>query len=162
MTRKGHMPKFTKVRRRKFLWLLEEGAMISKAAEAVGVSRQAIHKARKRDAEFDKAITEALGASVSVLEDEATRRALHGIDKPITYQGEITATFKEYSDTLLLRLLETRAPDRWKPRSATEVSGQLKTNELHPLEMAQRLTAILARASSRNEAPSTVKTAADA
>ena len=36
------------------------------------------------------------------LDAEINRRAVEGVDHPIIYKGEITATYKQYSDNLLM------------------------------------------------------------
>ena len=39
---------------------------------------------------------------VGLMEAEADRRAIEGIDHPVIHQGKITATYKQYSDNLLM------------------------------------------------------------
>ena len=51
---------------------------------------------------------------VSLLEDEAYRRAVKGINKGVYYRGEKIAVEKEYSDSLLALLLRANAPDKYK------------------------------------------------
>jgi hypothetical protein len=58
----------------------------------------------------------ALELGTDALEDEAVRRAYHGNDRPVTFQGKVTDTFKEYSDNLLMFMLKARRPDKFKER----------------------------------------------
>jgi hypothetical protein len=43
------------------------------------------------------------------LEEEAIRLAVHGVDGPVSCQGRIVGYTKEYSDYLLIKLLEANA-----------------------------------------------------
>ena len=51
-----------------------------------------------------------------VLEPEAIRRAVEGVEKAVYYQGEPVGTVREYSDTLLIFLLKGWKSDRYKER----------------------------------------------
>ena len=58
-----------------------------------------------------------------MLEDEAVRRAKDGVRRPLVYKGKQVYIQGEpiyqieYSDHLVIRLLEANAPDKWKPRT---------------------------------------------
>lgn len=58
------------------------------------------------------------------LEDEAIRRASQGTLKPVFYQGVQCGEVREYSDTLMMFMLKARRPERFKERSATELTGK--------------------------------------
>lgn len=78
---------------------------------------------READSDFAAAWDRAKAIGMDALEDEATRRAFEGIDKPIVHQGVITDTIKEYSDTLAIFLLKGGKPEKYKDR--VEHSGQV-------------------------------------
>ena len=40
--------------------------------------------------------------ALGTLEKEINRRAIEGVDHPVIHQGVITATYKQYSDNLLM------------------------------------------------------------
>ena len=42
------------------------------------------------------------------MEDEAVRRAVEGVPRPVFYQGQIVGAVQEYSDELLIRMLKAR------------------------------------------------------
>lgn len=68
---------------------------------------------------------DALGPLVlNILEDEAHRRAVDGVDKPVWQGGKKMGTVKEYSDTLMIVLLKARAPEKYKDRVQNEVVGK--------------------------------------
>ena len=113
------MSKLTPQKRAKFIAALRETCNVTKAAESVAMSRQGVYQARDNDAEFAKAWQGALEEAVDLLEAEAQRRAFSGVDKPVTYQGRITATYREYSDTLAFFLLRAHRPEKYRERSET-------------------------------------------
>lgn len=65
----------------------------------------------------------ALRDASRCIEDEAVRRAVEGIRKPVRYKGRIVGHVQEYSDTLLLALLRAYEPERFHERSSVEHSG---------------------------------------
>lgn len=52
----------------------------------------------------------AYDAGVEMLEDEATRRAVHGVEKPVYQGGVLIGSVTEYSDTLLSFALRGKNP----------------------------------------------------
>jgi hypothetical protein len=113
--------RLTQLLLQKFLELLaENGGIVVDAADALNVSRTALYARRNEDEEFAAAWDEAVDRGIDVIEDEARRRALVGVDKPVTYQGEITDTYKEKSDFCLGLVLRAH---RAKYRNRTEISG---------------------------------------
>ena len=66
---------------------------------------------------------EAPQRAADMLEDEAVRRAKDGVRRPLVYKGKQVYIQGEpiyqieYSDHLVIRLLEANAPDKWKPRT---------------------------------------------
>ena len=51
---------------------------------------------------FEKRYTAARLQYLELMEAEADRRAIEGIDHPVVHKGKITATYKQYSDNLLM------------------------------------------------------------
>jgi recombinational DNA repair ATPase RecF len=51
-------------------------------------------------------------------EDEVYRRAFEGFDHPVSYEGEITTTYKAYSDNLAMFFLKGLRPDRYRDNQA--------------------------------------------
>lgn len=119
-------------RREKFIEHLRKTCNVSEAAKVAGVARRSAYEWRDADPAFAADWDEAEQEAADKLEREAWRRAVEGTDKPIAYQGEITATFKEYSDRMLELLLKAHRPEKFKDRVATEHSGSIATT---PAEM---------------------------
>lgn len=106
-----------------FLAALSEGLSVTGACIKASLPRQTAYDWRSADKEFAAAWDSALEEGTDRLEDEARRRAYEGTDKPVTHQGAITATYKEYSDTLMVLLLKARRPAQYRERISQEVSG---------------------------------------
>jgi hypothetical protein len=56
----------------------------------------------------------------AALENEAVRRAYHGVEKPVFYKGEVCGYTQDYSDTLLIFLLKARKPEVYREGSRAE------------------------------------------
>lgn len=99
-----------------FLEQFKASGNVSSAARAVGLHRDTHYEWLKTDPAYALAFKDAEEAAIDVLETEARRRALLGIDKPIYFQGKKVDTIKEYSDTLLIFLLKGRRPEVYRER----------------------------------------------
>lgn len=109
-----------------FLKNLEQHGIVSEACAAAGITRQAAYKRRRKFKKFRKRWKWAMQNANDLLEREARRRAVHGVDKPLTYKGKVYDTVKEFSDVLLIFLMKGRDPDRWRDRVSVKQSGRLK------------------------------------
>jgi hypothetical protein len=106
----------TAKKRAKLLAAFGDGLSVAVAAQRAGVGRSTAYDWRARDPEFAKAWDEAIETGTDVLEDEAVRRAVHGTDEPVFFQGQACGTVRRYSDTLLIFMLKARRPDKFKER----------------------------------------------
>lgn len=125
--------------RQKFFDTLAATGSVTEACKAAGVSRTAVYVLRDKDEVFKGQWDVAAKLGADALEDEAVRRAMEGIDKPIVWQGEIMQdtivdnatgevksvprTVKEFDNGLLKFLLAANKPDKFKNRTAVEESG---------------------------------------
>lgn len=91
-----------------FLSELAEHGLETRAAKSAGSSLTTIRRHAQTDPDFMIQIELAKEEAADHLEAEARRRAISGIEKPVTFQGVITDTYKEYSDSLLAKLLTGR------------------------------------------------------
>ena len=96
---------------------------MSEAARKIGLARSSVYEWRDADAAFAAAWSDAEQEAADKLEREAWRRAVDGVNKPVTFQGAITATYLEYSDRLLELLLKAHRPEKFKERVSSELSG---------------------------------------
>jgi hypothetical protein len=75
-------------RKEAFLRALAETGSAIKAARASGWDRSNAYKHRRVDPAFDAAWVEACRIAAEDLEDEARRRAIEGVRKPLYWQGQ--------------------------------------------------------------------------
>lgn len=117
--------KLTVKARGDFLSALRAGNTITFAARLVGMSRQGVYDARHTDAEFAAAWDQSVDEGVDVLEQEAKRRAVEGVIKPLVHQGRLVegVEVREYSDRLLEMLLKAKRPGVYRENSTVEHRG---------------------------------------
>lgn len=94
---------------------------MAESCRAVGVSYSALMSLKARDADFEASCDEALEESYDYLEAEARRRAFHGVDEPVVYQGQLTPIFEHNADGTVRVDEETG-----KPVQATDRHGNLR------------------------------------
>lgn len=106
----------------RFLELYPNVGHIQRTCEILGIVPRTLYHWRKNDLVFKEQFEEIQSLILIMLEDEAIRRAVDGVDKPIYYQGTKVGTEKVYSDFLLHKLLVANSP-KYKDKSALELSG---------------------------------------
>ena len=106
-----------------FLRELRVHGLINTAATAAGVTRRRVDRERETNAEFEYAMDDALEESADVLELEARRRAVEGVEKGVYYMGTLIETEKVYSDTLLTTLLKAKRADEFAERKQITGAG---------------------------------------
>lgn len=97
---------------------------ITKSCKKNRLARRTFYRWLNEDADFKKSFNEAAQLAIGVLEDEAKRRALEGVNEPVYYLGKKVGQVKKYSDTLLIVLLKAHAPEKYKERNHTELTGK--------------------------------------
>lgn len=111
-------------KRERFLEALKLGkGNVSKALEAAAMSRTAAYDWRNEDEDFRNAWDEVVEASTDDYEDEAWRRAFDGVEEPVFYQGKNVGTINRKSDTLLMFMLKSRRPEKFRDNSKVELGG---------------------------------------
>jgi len=102
--------------------LLANGHTVGKVAKVTGVCRATLEYWRQTDHEFRARWEDAIKDGADALEEEAIRRARDGTEKPVFYQGIVCGHIQEYSDQLLLRILEARKPNEFRRPSAINLT----------------------------------------
>jgi len=107
---------------------------VLRAAQAARVQRTQIYRWLEDDEEFTTAYRFAELEATEVLEFEARRRAVDGVDKQrrvYDSRGNLIDEYTEtsYSDTLLIFLLKARAPEKYRDRYQVEHTGSLQVTE---------------------------------
>lgn len=112
----------------------------ARASAAAGLDQTTIYTDQWRlDADFTEAMDRARVMSADVLEAEAYRRAVEGVEEPVGwYKGEAGGVVRRYSDVLLIFTLKGLLPDRYRER--VDVRGVLAH-----LDVSQLPDALVAR-----------------
>jgi hypothetical protein len=108
----------------RFLKCLAVCGSITVACRWAKLSRQAHYRWLDEDPTYEPRVKEALKRSATVLADEAVRRGYQGIRKAVRYKGKVVGHDIEYSDQLLIRMMEAREPETFAPRLKQEHTGK--------------------------------------
>lgn len=109
-----------------FLKTLAMSGVVTTACRKAKISRQTAYKTREEDAGFAMAWEEALDAAADGMEEEAHRRAVVGVLKPIFQGGKKVGSIREYSDTLLIFRLKAVRPEKYRERTDVQHSGTVE------------------------------------
>ena len=95
-----------------FLKAIANGSTVAEACRALDIDSASAYSLRKRDADFAAAWEQALEDSVDLLEAEARRRAIDGVEEPVIYQGQPTYLYEtdERGDTVF-DVVQEEQPD---------------------------------------------------
>lgn len=77
-----------------FLRAIESGCTVVEAAQQAGIASAQAYTRAKHDADFRAAWDDAKEASADLLEKEARRRAVDGLEEPIIHKGEPTYVYE--------------------------------------------------------------------
>lgn len=109
-----------------FLRRLAAYGNVSKAAFEAGVSRETVYKFRRSNVGFSQAWDEALDQAADIMEAEAWRRAVKGVEEPVGwYKGKPGGSVRRYSDTLLIFLLKAHRPQKFRDNVVVDQSGDI-------------------------------------
>ena len=115
----------TPAKKKKFLDAIAKGYSVSMSCRIAHFSKSGIQKHHAKSKAFRKAWDEAYESGADVLEDEAWRRAVEGIDEPKWYKDVEIGAVRKFSDRLLEMLLKARRPDKFKERFDANVTGDI-------------------------------------
>jgi len=127
-----------------FLAHLGETASVAAAAAATaGLQRSTLYQLRAHDPAFAARWDEARALGIERLEDDAMRRALEGVQKPVFYAGRQIASVQQFNDRLLQFLLKAHKPGTYdRPRTAAAAL---------PFDLVTRVKAAEARMAARGK-----------
>jgi hypothetical protein len=126
--------------RDKFLACLRDGYSPTKAAKEIGLSYMSAKAWKAKDREFSIEWDEAMEEGTDSLEDEARRRAVDGVARPVFQRGEHVGDTQEYSDGLLVTLLQARRP--WKFKKFQDVNPNIPPPSLSLQADLSKMTAV--------------------
>jgi len=103
------LTKFNPSMREKFLSRVEKNdGHVLQSCRDLGITPQAYYAWRKKFPDFANEVDIIRELKLEQMEQEAYRRAVHGWNTPVYYQGVEVGETKNYSDKLLTLLLGTR------------------------------------------------------
>ena len=108
-----------------FLDELSDLGNVREACKRVGIGRKTAYDRRENYPEFAARWTLALDESCDVLEKEARRRAVEGVETEIPTKSGETIVQTKYSDTLLIFLLKGARPEKYRENHSIAHSGQV-------------------------------------
>ena len=134
----------------RFLLAYARTGLLNKTCEALewpasGGQHLTVHMVRHwadKDPAFASAVSQARITFAESLEEEAHRRAVIGVRRPIYYRGEKVDEVAEYSDQLLITLLKANLPEKYRERIdlSVDVHAEIRrmAEELGvPVELAE-------------------------
>jgi hypothetical protein len=127
---------------KRFLQAFVITCSVHEASRLAKVRSEAHYEWLREDPTYSGRFREARIWAAQTLEDEAVRRALEGVRRPLLYKGKQVylqgqAQYRlEYSDRLLLRLLEAFLPEKYG-RRPDPVGAALRAFDLNKLSGEQ-------------------------
>jgi hypothetical protein len=111
-----------------FCAALASGAMVGEAAAEASIDRTTAYGWRKTDEAFAAAWDAALDAGTEILEAEATRRAVQGLEEPVLHQGQLTPIYEHEADgqVRMHQVQNARGEMVWQPVQARDAQGNLR------------------------------------
>jgi len=133
--------------------LLRRGLTVSYAIQTLGLGRRASYTLKEKSPTFAREWAEAIKAGTDFLEDEARRRAVEGVTKPVFYKGLECGSVQEYSDGLLQFLLKGRRPEKFRENIDLDVSGTIQVEYCNDWRGSERVIEAEAEAVEVEAAP---------
>jgi hypothetical protein len=112
---------------------LAECGNITEAARVTKINRATHYTWMQDDADYAQTYQDAMEQAGDRLEQEARRRALHGVKEPVFYKGEVCGSVQKYSDVLLIFLLKGAKPEKYADRSKVDANVSMKVVPLDEL-----------------------------
>jgi hypothetical protein len=100
--------RFDSPSKNRFLTAFQVLGNITRAAKAAGCDRWSHYYWLREDPDYVQAFEEASAIANDTIDAEIRRRAIYGNIEPVFYKGELVATQRKMSDTLLIVLAKMR------------------------------------------------------
>ena len=139
----GRQARLTLELRAIFLAELATTGVVTKAALAAGRSTTCCYNLRQRDAGFAAQWQQALDQYSDTLREIAIQRAVKGVTRTIYHLGKAVGTQREFSDRLLMFLLE-RHPPTAAPAERAAASEKAAEAEADAAALTAKIDAALA------------------
>ncbi len=125
-------PKFSEETKLLFLDALESGASVRMAASKAGLSTSWLFTKREQLSDFEvewiAAAKIGLKNRQDMLEEECIRRASVGTKEPVYYRGRVVGHIAKKSDGLLMFMLKSLDPVRYRDNLKVDAKVDLNIN----------------------------------
>ena len=111
----------------KYLKAVSQWGTITAGCREARVTAATILQWREHDLEFSIREQQAREALVDQLEEEALRRGVKGVQRPVYQAGHLVGYQTEYSDLLLQLLLRANRPEKYREKADINVTQVIKT-----------------------------------
>ena len=109
---------------RTFYRSLRRHGTIMRACADAKIARMTWYDAVARHPDMAERADDALEAFADLLEAEAVRRGVHGVEEPYQVRGGVLTTVTRYSDRLLEILLKAKRPRQYREAPGVLVGGK--------------------------------------
>jgi hypothetical protein len=109
-------------KKRRLLVAYVEDGTLRGAARLAGIDWRMHYNWIDADPQYAEAFQQAKTMAADRGEDIVYERAFAGYDKPVTYEGQITATYKQPSDLLAMFWLKGARPDKYREDSRLQIN----------------------------------------
>lgn len=129
----------THVKQRAFLAAYAQLGNVKRSAEIAEISRELHYDWKAQSSEYAAAFAQATKMAGDIFEDEATRRAVNGVESLVLYKGEPVLVDGQpllrvkYSDKLLDKLLTGAKPEKY---STKHVAHDHEHRHTHALDLS--------------------------
>lgn len=110
-------------RQHAFLIAYRDVGNIRDAAQVAGIDRSTHYAWLRDDLDYRQRFATAESDAADLLEREARRRAVVGVEEAVYYKGQQVGAVRKYSDVLLIFLLKGLRPEKYRERYQHEHSG---------------------------------------
>ena len=113
-------------KQRRFIEVLADTGNVTRAARAVGMSRDSCYTLRRSPGaeNFDRAWDAAIAAASRQLVDVAFERAIYGVEEPVfNKEGQRIASRTRYNDRMLMFLMRAHAPAVYRDANRDQRDG---------------------------------------
>lgn len=118
-------------------WLaaFEAEGTVSAACARANVGRTTVYRTRQADEDFALAWADIEEQTTERMEREAYRRGVEGVPRDIYHQGQVVGAERQFSDVLLIFMLKSRRPERYRDNVKVEHAGEVK--QTHGVDLAK-------------------------
>ncbi|NNM76830.1 hypothetical protein HJG53_07955 [Sphingomonas sp. ID1715] len=134
---------FDRARKKLFLKALARGATMAEAARAARIGKRTVYEHVERDRTFAAACRAATEVVAPVIELEAFKRGVTGVEEDVISYGKHVGTRVKRSDAILQTLLKGSNPDKYGPHagSVRAKAGKRKWRERERQRIREELIA---------------------